>query len=412
MIQNTTTVSAPKQKIFSIYQIFLIVLLALVQFTVFLDFMIVAPLGAHIFKALDISTAEFGLVVSAYAISAGVFGFVNAMFADKFERKKLLLILFMGIVISTFLCGIAPDYFILMFARTLAGAFGGTCSAMVQTIVGDAFELKVRGRVMGFVMLAIALTQIGGLPLGLYLATKFDWHAPFLFVGAFSLLVWLLLIWKMKPMNIHLNHRTTNNPLMTLWKILKEPKYQRAYYATLLVFVSGSLMMPYSTAFLVNNVKLTEDMLPALYLTLGICSLVMMPLVGRFSDKVGRFRMLALGIIISSCFIPVYTNMSVTPFSTVAILNVVIFTGILMRMVPFNALIIAVPELKDRGGFMSANSSLQQIGGGAAAFFGGLITYRASDGLLMNYNILGYITIAVSLLLMWLAYRVHKSVGK
>lgn len=73
---------------FTRYQKFIISILAFLQFTIILDFMILAPLGAFLMPALKINTAQFGTVVSAYAISSAISAFLTAGFADKFDRKK------------------------------------------------------------------------------------------------------------------------------------------------------------------------------------------------------------------------------------------------------------------------------------------------------------------------------------
>lgn len=108
-------------KTFSRYQVFLIVILAFLQFTIILDFMVLSPLSAILLPELKITTAQFGMVVSAYAWSAGLSGLLAAGFADKFDRKKLLLFFYSGFIIGTFLCGIATDYTFLLIARIVTG---------------------------------------------------------------------------------------------------------------------------------------------------------------------------------------------------------------------------------------------------------------------------------------------------
>src|SRR5690242_4830001 len=110
---------------FTRYQVFMIVLISLLQFTVILDFMVMAPLGAMLIRILKISPSQFGWVVSVYAFSAGISGILAAGFADKFDRKKMLLFFYTGFTLGTLLCGIAPDYYFLLVARMVTGIFGG-----------------------------------------------------------------------------------------------------------------------------------------------------------------------------------------------------------------------------------------------------------------------------------------------
>ncbi len=170
---------------FSSYQIFVIIILAFLQFTIVLDFMILSPLGDILMKKLDISTQQFGSVVSAYAFSAGISGFLAAGFADKFDRKKLLLFFYIGFILGTIFCGLANSYNTLFLARIITGIFGGVIGSISMAIITDIFNLQQRGRVMGFVQMAFAGSQILGIPIGLLIADKWGWNYTFFMVVVF-----------------------------------------------------------------------------------------------------------------------------------------------------------------------------------------------------------------------------------
>src|SRR6201991_3379221 len=154
---------------FTPYQKFVAGLLAFLQFAVILDFMIISPLGALIMPALDITPRQFGLVVSAYAFSAGASGLLTAGFADRFDRKRLLLFFYVGFMAGTLWCGLAQSYEMLLAARVVTGLFGGVIGSIVLAIVTDLFAPELRGRVMGIVQTAFAASQVLGIPAGLFL---------------------------------------------------------------------------------------------------------------------------------------------------------------------------------------------------------------------------------------------------
>src|SRR5436309_946319 len=142
----------------SAHEWLLLLVLATVQFTHIVDFMIIMPLGSRFINAaadesgtLHLSTQQFGLVVSAYTLSAGLASLFAARFLDRFGRKTALLALFAGFGVGTLLCATATTYPLLLAARALAGAFGGVCAANVLAIVGDAFPDSHRGRANGVV---------------------------------------------------------------------------------------------------------------------------------------------------------------------------------------------------------------------------------------------------------------------
>src|SRR4051794_12106079 len=110
---------------FTSYQKFAIFILAITQFSVILDFMVMSPLGDMLMKSLKLKPPQFGFAVSAYAFSAGISGLLTAGFADKFDRKKLLLFFYTGFILGTLCCGLANSYFLLITARIITGIFGG-----------------------------------------------------------------------------------------------------------------------------------------------------------------------------------------------------------------------------------------------------------------------------------------------
>ena len=171
---------------FTPYQTFVVAALAFLQFAVILDFMIVAPLGALVMPALDMSPRQFGLIVSAYAFSAGASGLLVAGFADRYDRKKLLLFFYTGFVLGTLWGGVANSFHALLAARIVTGIFGGVIGSVVLAIATDLFEPGHRGRVMGFIQTSFAASQILGLPVGIYLSNHWSWHAPFLVMVVFG----------------------------------------------------------------------------------------------------------------------------------------------------------------------------------------------------------------------------------
>src|SRR6187200_2725045 len=100
------TTITPAEKKFTSYQGLVILLLALTQFTVVLDFMVMSPLGDMLMKSMSLATSQFGFAVSAYAFSAGISGLLTAGFAERYDRKKLLLFFYVGFIVGTLFCGL------------------------------------------------------------------------------------------------------------------------------------------------------------------------------------------------------------------------------------------------------------------------------------------------------------------
>jgi predicted MFS family arabinose efflux permease len=407
----TTTQEPTKQRIFTPYQVFIIAILAILQFSIILDFMVLSPLGALLIEKLHIKTAQFGLVVSVYAFSAGASGLMAAGFADKFDRKKFLLFFYTGFLIGTFLCAIAPNYHFLLIARIVTGLFGGVIGSVSFAIISDLFRMEVRGRVMGFVQMAFAASQVLGLPVGLVLANQFGWHAPFWMIAGFGFVVGVIIIMYMKPVTDHLKIRSDQkNPFHHLIKTISQSHYIRAFLATTLLATGGFMLMPFGSAFGIFNLGLTQAQLPILYGITGVFSIAFGPLIGKLSDRLGKYKIFVAGSILSMIMVSVYTNLGLTPLWMIIALNVLLFVGISSRMISSSALMTAVPEPQDRGAFMSINASVQQIAGGFASAIAGLIVIQTKTGALEHYNWLGYVVIGTMTITLVMMYFLNQYV--
>ena len=157
----------------------LLLLLAAVQFTHIVDFMLMMPLGPQLMRDLHITPKQFSALVATYTISSGVIGLLTAPFIDRFDRRKLLLGAYSGFIIGTLVCAMSHTAGTLLVARAVSGAFGGLSIAMVMSIIGDVIPAERRAAGMGIVMTAFSAAAAIGVPFGLQLAQKFRWETPF-----------------------------------------------------------------------------------------------------------------------------------------------------------------------------------------------------------------------------------------
>ena len=403
--KNDTSVLS---KTFTSYQKIIIFLLAILQFTIVLDFMILAPLGDILMKSMNMSTKQFGTVVSAYAISACISGIFAAGFADKFDRKKLLLFFYAGFILGTYFCAISYNYETLFIARIITGLFGGVIGSISMAIITDIFSINQRGKVMGFVQMAFGGSQILGIPIGLVLANYWSWHATFYMVLILAFILGIALVIKLKPLTEHLKLINNKNALQHLLQTIKKKDYRIGFLATALLSMGGFMIMPFSTAFIVNNIHIAQSQVAIIFFFTGIFSIIIMPIVGKLSDKYDKLMIFGIGTIIAIVMVVIYTHLSPVPIWLVIIVNIVLFIGIMSRMVPATALNSAVPDAYDRGAYMSINSSLQQFAGGIAALFSGLVVVQKSkNSPIENFDVLGYVMVVLMLMCFYFVFKVN-----
>ncbi len=398
---------------FTPYQKIVLLILALLQFTVVLDFMIIAPIGDVLMKTLNISTQQFGLVVSSYAFSAAISGILIAGFADKYDRKKLLLFFFAGFIVATLLCGLSSTYTEILLSRIVTGIFAGVTSSAILTIISDLFAAKMRGRAMSGVQMGFAVSQILGVPAGIFITNKLGWNSTFIAIVLLATLIFVTIVFILKPINDHLHNQRDKSPFLHLWHTINNKQYQTGFMAVTFLTIGGFMVMPFSAIFLINNVHVTNEQLPFVFLSTGLSSLILMPIIGKLSDKYDRYRIFVFGSVAATVMVMLYTHLSVTPLWLVIIINMLVFAAIMCRMSPAMALNTMVPKLEDRGAYMSVSASLQQTAGGLGSVIAGMIVYQSSKtSPLENFDILGYVVVAVFILCAYLVRRVSSSLKK
>ena len=386
----------------------LLLILAAVNFTHIMDFMIMMPLGPQLMKLFDINPQQFGFAVSAYSIMAGITGFISAFFVDKYDRKKVLLFAYIGFVIGTFSCAFAPSYEFLLAARTLAGFFGGMIAAQVLSIVADTFEYQRRASAMGILMTSFSLASVIGVPTGLWLAAHYSWHAPFLVIGGLGVAIIILIGALIPPINKHLENQEAKSakPLRVLNDIFNSPNQMKALTLTIVLMLGHFSIIPFIAPSLVGNVGYSEDKIFLIYLVGGILTIFTAPQVGKIADRRGKYPVFVFFALFSILPIWLITNLWPMPMWVVLVIAGLFFITVNGRMIPMQAIVSIVTMPNKRGGFMSINSSVQQLASGIAATIGGAIVAEGPGGRIEHYSWVGYFSIVLILSCILLAGRV------
>ncbi len=395
----------------------LLVILASALFSHIMDFMIMMPLGSQFMRLFDITPQQFSFLVSSYTFSAGASGFIAAFLIDRFDRKSALTVVYIGFTIGTLACAFAPSYEVLLITRSLAGAFGGVLGALILSIVSDAIPLERRAAGIGFVMAAFSVASVFGVPFGLYLATLFSWHAPFLFLGGFSVIINILILIYVPSMSGHIaegnNHQ---NPLQIIKIIFGRRNPLIGLLFTSVLMLGHFTIIPFIAPYMVGNVGFTEHELTYIYLVGGGLTIFTSPIVGRLADKYGRLQIFTIfGVLV---LIPV---LIITHLHPVPLWQALIVTGFFFilangRIVPSTTMVTSVIKPENRGSFMSIRASVQQISSGLAALLAGAMITEAPSVInegakaLVGYERVGYVAVFFSIIAIFVArfLRVEK----
>jgi len=413
---------------FSRKEVLLLGTLAFAKFTHILDFMVMMPLGPQLMTTFGITAQQFGILVSSYTLSAGIFAIIAAFFIDRFDRKKVLLLMYAGFLVGTLACALAGSYWQLMLARTLTGVFGGLLNTLILSIVGDSFELKKRATATGIVMSAMSAAAAFGVPLGVYFAAMFNWQVPFYIVLGLATPIWFG-IWQFVPaINSHLQTSSTtaiidlsehlvdaNNPSperqsvsnvssiaqpkRNAWEILTDifGSFNQIKALSLgFCLVMGQFMIiPFIAPYAVKNLGFAPVELTYIYLFGGAVSLLTGAIFGRLADKFGHKIIFIIAVLGSLLPFYLVTNLSTTSFPIILTCTSLFFIFVGGRAVPSMAMVMSSVPSRYRASFMSFNTAFQQLAAGAAALISGFLIVETPTAL-SNFNLVGYLAMGLS----------------
>jgi len=373
------------------------------------------PLGPQFIKALSINTHQFGLLLSSYTFAAAIAGVFATYYIDRFERRQLLLRLYVCFIVATVACGFAPNYHLLFIARACAGAFGGILGSLVQTIVADSIPFERRGKALGTVMAAFSVSTVAGVPLSLFLANHIEslgWRAPFLFIGLVSALILYIAYRNIPKISGHMHHVQEGSRFKQIYDILIAHHHLRAFLFMGLIMLTGFSVIPYIALYLTANVGVAESYISLIYLCGGVATLMSSRLIGHMADQYGKVKVFRVLAIVSLIPLIVTTNLVPVPLWVVLINSTSFFILISGRMIPAMAIVSQIVEPKMRGTFMSLVGSIQMLASGIASVLAGLVVTITADGKMEHYNLVGYGAAACGLLTFWLVGYIHSDAKK
>lgn len=283
---------------------------------------------------------------------------------------------------------------------------------------------------MGVLMAAFSAAAALGVPLGLFLADRFSWEAPFLFVGGVGVLLILNIFLRFPQMVEHIqsekvepsgagdvldtlsNVRVRKKSLsFILREIFSDQNQVRALTLSFVLILGHFLIIPFIAPYMTRNVGFSQAQITYIYFLGGIFTVFSAPLVGKLTDRFGAKRLFPILMVLS--FIPTLwiTHMPETLVPVALIATSLFFVLGSGRMIPPQAMITAAVGPSNRGSFMSVKSAFQQAAIALASVLSGLIVTTGEAERLIGYNWVGYFAIVVCLLAIFLSRNLKVAAG-
>ena len=333
--------------------------------------MIISPILPQIGDDLSIADAVLGTLVTAYSLMVGLFAILSGPISDKFGRRRILLIGCGTMAVALGLHAFVDSYVTFLAVRVFAGMAGGMLSGAAVSYIGDCFPYDRRGWATGWVMSGAAFGQIFGIPMGILMADRWGFRAPFYLFGVTMALTVFLIYFRIPQPDVPRseNPLTVRKAASDYWAMLRRPEVAWAAVAYFVMFFGVAVFVIYLPTWLEREIGATGNQIALMFLVGGIANVLTGPQIGKLSDKIGRKRIILLACV----------GLSVLTLLTVKIVTTVLaayvfffFTMVLvaMRISPFSALLTALVEDERRGSLMSLAVALGQLGfalGGAVS---------------------------------------------
>lgn len=400
----------------------LLLILAVIQFFHIIDFMIIMPLGKTLMAVFDITAGQFSRIVSVYAGMAFLGGLISTAYIDRFDRRTALIFLFAGFILGTLACAFATSYPFFLLARGLAGAFGGTLGALILAIIGDVVPLERRSTAMGWVMTAFSAASVIGVPAGIFIAADYGWQLPFIVIALLSFLFLLAIPFIVPPLRGHLlparpqgaveaeiSHlQQTQRPsaFQAFANIFEDPNQRAALLFTMVLMLGHFTIIPFIAPYMQLNVGFGDKQVGLIYAVGGALTVVLLPLFGKLADRFGRLEVFTIASVLALFSIYAITNLGPVSIPIALLVTSSFFVVASGRNVPATTLITSVVRPQSRGSFMSIRQSFNELALFMSSFLAGLIIVEDEAGRLVNYELVGYFAIFMSLVAVLVARRI------
>ena len=394
---------------FSPYQRGVLLGLGGLLFTLVLDFMLFPALSSLLLNRMGLTPAQFGIIAAAYPLAAGVSALFTSGLADRFDRKKYLLFFYAGFLLGIVICSLSDSFAMLFTGRVVAGVFGGVVASICYSIITDLFLEDQRGRAMGFLQIATALSLIVGLPLALTLANKVDWKVAYLLTLLLGAVFLGGLLCRLRPVAGHVSQSKEEGYKSHLLKTFFVRRHWLVYSNNTAIVFGDVLFLTFFSAYCTNNLGFSDDVLPILYGVAGLMALVAGPFMGVLADRIGQVRVFWLGSALVVINVLAYLALSSKTLWLLLIVHAILFIGITARMVTSAALATVVPASDKRGAFMSIDASIQQLAAGVAALLAGVVVVQSDNGRLENFDVLCFMVIGFVLFTCVLMQRIYRA---
>jgi len=215
---------------------------------------------------------------------------------QRFDKKRIILFSIGLLTLSVLISALASNFYWLLFSRLLQGLFIPGITVTMLSYVQEIYPKEHRGLGMGIYMAGTGFGAVLGRLLAGWMTQWYGWREAF---GLFVLL--LMVAWVVMYMGLPSSKPNSNGIAIDKKMIvgyLKSSKILSVLLVPMVVFFSFMAVSSFVTYRLAEApFSLDASALGNTFLVL-LVAVVVSPLAGKYSDTLGRVKVLFLGIVV------------------------------------------------------------------------------------------------------------------
>lgn len=326
--------------------------------------LIIAPILPQISDQIAVSESLLGMLITAYAVSVGVFALITGPISDRIGRRRILLVGNTILTIALILHWFVWDFTSLFGVRALAGVAGGILTGASLAYVGDYFPREQRGWANGWLITGMAAGQVVGIPVGTLMADRFGFRVPFLAFGLLLAVALLLLYFYVPQPDVERADQLTLRSALNGYATLLQRRDVIAAVAIFVINFGGySLYMTYLPTWIEITVGVGGSAIATMFFIGGLGNTLAGPPAGKLSDRIGRKTIIISASLVIAVVILATTSLIDNMWIAYGLFFVVmgLFAA---RIAAFQTLLTEMVDSDKRGSFLNLTVGIGQIGSG------------------------------------------------
>ncbi len=259
---------------------------------------LLVPLLPRYARDLDLNPMQVGILFGSYAVALLLATFPVAILTDRHGRRAVMLWGLVGLAVTTLVFAVSKQYWLLVLARFLQGVAGSATWLPGMALLADHFPTEARGKAMGTAFAAANLGVLIGPPLSGLLDQHVGPSAPFLLGTA---LVALDAAGRAFLLPVEAPDR---GPRLPIRQLLSNPVIRLFAGAMAMGSALWALLESTLPLDLDQRLGLSSSRIGLCFAAAALSHTITSPLIGRLSDRIGRLRVLRMGLMLVMILLP------------------------------------------------------------------------------------------------------------